>query len=346
MRIVRHASARRGQHVTRTYHCLIRTVIHRRQASPVEIPASKPGLHPRNRHAQRYDFPALIQNSPELASFVRPNPVGSATIDFADPAAVLSLNRALLKYHYGISSWDIPPGYLCPPIPGRADYIHHLADLLAEGNAGIIPRGPSVAVLDIGVGANCVYPIIGVREYDWRFVGTEIDPVAAASVRRLIAANPGLAGRVECRLQHTRGKIFQGVVQSGETFALSMCNPPFHASPVEAATGTLRKLRNLDRAKSARGARARPADLAQPTLNFGGRSNELWCEGGESAFVRTMIAESARQPKLCGWFTTLVAKRDSLPAIYRALERARATDVRTIDIAHGQKKTRIVAWRF
>jgi 23S rRNA (adenine1618-N6)-methyltransferase len=59
------------------------------------------------------------------------------TIDFSDPEAVKSLNQALL-----ISYYDIQMGYshyLCPPIPGRADYIHYIADLLAESNNGIIP---------------------------------------------------------------------------------------------------------------------------------------------------------------------------------------------------------------
>jgi 23S rRNA (adenine1618-N6)-methyltransferase len=33
--------------------------------------------------------------------------------------------------------------YLCPPIPGRADYIHYIADLLASNN-GIIPKGHGI----------------------------------------------------------------------------------------------------------------------------------------------------------------------------------------------------------
>ena len=58
------------------------------------------------------------------------------------------LNRALLKADYGIDFWDIPPNYLCPPIPGRVDYIHHLADLLARSNNNEIPRGPQIKALD------------------------------------------------------------------------------------------------------------------------------------------------------------------------------------------------------
>jgi len=81
-------------------------------------------------------------------------------------------------------------------------------------------------------------------------------------------------------------------------------------------------------------------------LNFGGKSTELWCEGGEAGFVRRMILQSAQRREQCLWFTTLVSKRGSLPAIYRALKAAQAADVRTIAMAQGQKQSRIVAWTF
>ena len=42
-----------------------------------------------------------------------------------------ALNKALLAHFYAVKHWDIPDGFLCPPVPGRADYVHHLADLLA-----------------------------------------------------------------------------------------------------------------------------------------------------------------------------------------------------------------------
>lgn len=298
--------------------------------------SAKAGLHPRNAHRHGYDFLALIAASPQLAGFVRPSPAGTDTIDFADPAAVLALNQALLKHHYGVAHWDLPAGYLCPPIPGRADYLHHLADLLGEESRGKLPRGPAVRVLDVGVGANCIYPIIGTRVYGWRFVGSDIDPTAIAWARRLIAMNPSLRGAVECRLQRSKRAIFRGVVQPGETFAASICNPPFHASRDEAAAGTLRKLKNLHGRAAGK----------NPVLNFGGRHHELWCEGGEAAFVQRMITESAALPGLCRWFTTLVAKRENLPAIERALRAAAPAEVRVIELAHGQKKNRIVAWRF
>ena len=288
---------------------------------------SKESLHPRNRFRGRYDFAKLTAVSPALAPFVRLNAYGDTSIDYADPAAVKALNQALLIHGYGVKMWDIPKGYLCPPIPGRSDYIHHLADLLAAG--GAIPREKTVRVLDIGVGANCIYPLIGAAEYGWRFVGADIDPIAVRWAGTLAAAFPG---QIDCRLQSSATQCFRGVIKPGERFAASMCNPPFHASAAEAATGTRRKIRNLGGKDSA--------------LNFGGTSRELWCEGGELAFIQRMIAQSAEGPDCCEWFTTLVAKREHLPSLRSALRKVRATDVKTIDMAQGQKQSRILAWTF
>ncbi|WP_210521273.1 23S rRNA (adenine(1618)-N(6))-methyltransferase RlmF [Hymenobacter terricola] len=300
-----------------------------------EIPAEKDQLHPRNPHRAPYDFPQLSQRSPELAAFVQPNQYGNLSIDFANPVAVKALNRALLWQFYGIENWDIPKGYLCPPIPGRADYVHYLADLLAESNGGVLPPGEEITVLDVGVGANCIYPIIGRREYGWHFVGSDIDGVAVRAAQQIEAANPTLAGAIECRLQPARTRIFDGLIQSGEVFDLTMCNPPFHASAAAAAAGTQRKTTNLGTGRGPR-----------PALNFGGQNAELWCEGGEAAFIRRMVQESGRRPRSCYWFTSLVSKKDTLPGVYRALQTAKATEVRTIEMAQGQKKSRLVAWTF
>src|SRR5690606_1059553 len=135
---------------------------------------AKPGLHSRNIYRNGYDFGHLAQKSPELETFLHKNEHDSLTVDYANPDAVKALNIALLIGDYGLTYWDIPDGYLCPPVPGRADYIHHLADLLAAQNTKRIPIGPSIRVIDIGVGANAIYPIVGHKAYGWTFVGSEI----------------------------------------------------------------------------------------------------------------------------------------------------------------------------
>jgi len=298
-------------------------------------PAPKAGLHPRNPHRFAYDFKALIVVCPELASFVSLNKYKNESIDFSDPEAVKMLNRALLMHFYGVADWDIPAGYLCPPIPGRADYIHHAADLLAGSNSGRIPYGNTVRILDIGVGASMVYPIIGHREYGWSFVGCDIDPSVLASVKRLLKANPALATDVDCRLQKSPTDIFKGIVKPGEFFDLTISNPPFHASLAEARAGTERKWKNL-------GIKKANAD----SRNFGGQQSELWCEGGERAFIHKMIEQSKDIPLSCFWFSSLVSKSENLRGIYQALRKAGAEDVKTIDMAQGQKTSRIVAWSY
>jgi 23S rRNA (adenine1618-N6)-methyltransferase len=290
-------------------------------------------MHARNRFRDGYDFPRLIASSPALKPFVGENAHGNLSIDFADPDAVMALNQALLKDAYDFI-WSIPRGALCPPIPGRSDYIHHLADLLSGGDEDEIPSGPAVTILDVGAGANCIFPMIGAAEYGWRFVATEIDVAAIRWARQIVRVNTEIAGLIECRLQPSPLACFEGIAQRGEVFAASMCNPPFHASSEEAAAGTLRKQRNLGIARRDR------------ALNFGGQAVELWCDGGEVGFIGRMIAESATRPRLCRWFTTLVAKSEHLPTLKRALNDVRATDVRDIAMAHGAKKSRVLAWTF
>ena len=303
---------------------------------PRTFPAEKIGLHPRNKHRGRYDFVALIHASPALAQYVKINAHNDASIDFANPQAVKALNGALLKYFYNIAHWDIPAQYLCPPIPGRADYLHYMADLLASVNGSIIPTGNAVRVLDIGVGANAIYPLIGQREYGWHFVGVDIDPAALENAQHVLDTNSGLSS-IELRLQPSSSAIFKGLVKSDEKFDLTMCNPPFHASLHEALAGTERKLRNLGKVK---------ASSKAPVLNFGGQAAELYCAGGEEAFVTIMVNESRQIAQQCLWFTTLISKASSLPSVYRALKNVNALQVKTIDMAQGQKKSRVVAWTF
>ena len=303
-------------------------------SSPEKRNTEKINLHPRNQHRSLYDFKALIKSCPELSTHVAVNAFGDESVDFSNPEAVKTLNKALLKYCYNVN-WDIPAHFLCPPVPGRADYMHYVADLLAEANEGNIPKGTSVRVLDIGTGANFIYPLIGNHEYGWRFVGTDIDVEATQSAQRIIKSNGDMEDVLECRFQDFPNTIFRGVVRAGEVFDLVVCNPPFHASEEEALAGTRRKWNNLGTKQP-----------AKPILNFGGQQTELWCEGGEAAFVRRMIDQSTEISTRCLWFSSLVSKKENLPAIYWALKQTKVKEVRTIDMAQGQKSSRFVAWTF
>ncbi|MFC0779870.1 23S rRNA (adenine(1618)-N(6))-methyltransferase RlmF [Flavobacterium sp. HJSW_4] len=291
-------------------------------------------LHPRNLHRERYDFEKLISNCPELKAFVSVNKHGIETIDFSNPNAVKTLNSALLQTYYGIQNWDIPKNYLCPPIPGRADYIHYIADLLAESK---IPNNSDVLGLDIGTGANCIYPILGNAIYNWSFVATDIDKKAIENCSKIIQANPKLIDAISLQQQTEPRFIFKNIITSEDRFTFTMCNPPFHASAEEANKSASRKVSNLN---------PKEKRNTNPVLNFGGQNAELWCNGGEIGFITQMIYESAKYASQVLWFTTLVSKKENLPAIYKTLKKVNAVSVKTIDMAQGQKNSRIVAWSF
>lgn len=290
-------------------------------------------MHTNNIHISQYDFNALIKAHPPLRKFVYMGNADVDTINFADSKAVLHLNKALLIHHYGLTDWNIPPHYLCPPIPGRADYIHYIKDLLTEDDAPTHVKG-----LDIGVGANCVYPILANRIYQWHMVGVDIDLTAITSAKANVNATEVLKEAIEIRHQQNNANIFEGVILKNEFYNFTMCNPPFHNSEEEAVKGTLRKLRNL-------GDQAPTQTKKEIVLNFGGQANELWCNGGESLFIKRMIKQSVAFKTQVRWFTTLVSKKENLSPIYKQLDKLKASH-KTIAMEQGQKQSRIVAWKF
>jgi len=284
-------------------------------------------MHPKNIHNAPYNFKELAASNPKLIPYVSISPQKVMTIDFADNEAVLQLNRAILMSQYGLTDWSIPKGYLCPPIPGRADYIHHLADFLKDNSVKSKAKG-----LDIGVGANCIYPILGSRIYNWKMVGADINDVSITSATKNINATPDLKEHIEVRHQTDNSNIFKGIIKKGEKYQFSMCNPPFHASEKEANKGTKRKLQNLGLE-------------ANSKLNFGGQANELWCNGGEALFIKRMIKQSEEFKTQVTWFTCLVSKKENLRKIYKQLDKLKVTH-KTIVMAQGNKQSRFVAWKF
>ena len=299
-------------------------------------PESK--LHPRNKHQGRYDFDRLIATNGLLRPFVSVNEHGIETIDFFNPEAVKELNRSLLMHHYRVSSWEIPENYLVPPVPGRADYLHYAADLMSgnypKQTTDEIPRGTQVRCLDIGVGANCIYPILGKKEYGWAFVGSDIDAVALTSAQHIVDAN-GLEASIELRKQQNQNWMLKGIVRENEKFDLCICNPPFHASEAEAKAASSRKVRNLTQTAD--------APIIQ---NFGGGSTELWYEGGEIGFLKNFIEDSKHFETQVLWFTILVSKHENVGKARRILEDLKALNVQVIDMAQGMKRSRIIGWTF
>jgi len=284
-------------------------------------------MHLRNIHRKGYNFDELVEKHNPLERFVFTNEYKTKTIDFNKPDAVFHLNKALLKTYYQITDWRIPKGYLCSPIPGRADYIHQIADLLQVQDSKDYITG-----LDIGVGANCIYPILGSKIYGWKMVGSDIQLEAVEAAKNNISLTNNLKDSIEIRHQSNPANIFEGIIQPNEHYHFTMCNPPFHASKEEALKGTKLKLKNLKK------------DGAT-SLNFGGQANELWCNGGEALFIKRMIKQSKDFKNQVDWFTTLVSKKEHLPKLQKQLVKLNST-YKIIEMFQGNKKSRILAWSF
>lgn len=280
-------------------------------------------LHPKNVHNTSYNFDQLQACTPALSIHVFVNEHGTKTIDFSNANAVKALNKALLDHFYQIKHWDLPEGYLCPPIPSRVDYIHYIADLIGSKKSC---RG-----LDIGVGANCIYPLLATHIYKWNMVGADICE-ASVAIARQNASKSQVDTTIEIRLQTTPANIFEGIIKPGEYFDFTMCNPPFFSSEEEAQKANMQKNKRLHLGKDTK-------------RNFGGISNELWCNGGEALFVKRMIKQSVGFKRQVGHFTTLISKSEHLPKLSKQLDKLNAFH-KIIDMQQGNKKSRILIWNF
>ncbi len=105
----------------------------------------------------------------------------------------------------------------------------------------------------------------------------------------------------------------------------------------EASAGTTQKWKNLNKSNK---------NNNKISLNFGGQKAELWCEGGELAFIRQMIKESRQFQEQVLWFTCLVSKKDHLSALKLSLKKAKVSQLKVVKMAQGQKISRFIAWSF
>ncbi|WP_339875540.1 23S rRNA (adenine(1618)-N(6))-methyltransferase RlmF [Olleya marilimosa] len=285
-------------------------------------------MHKKNKHTDDYDFNQLSLVHTDLESFIFTNANNKKTIDFANPKAVKALNTALLKSHYDVAFWDFPDHFLCPPIPGRVDYIHHVSDLLNRSKLT-----ENITVLDIGTGANCIYPLLGNAEYNWSFIGVDSNDDALKEAQNIIDKN-NLQDQIKLKKQNDNAHVLSGVLSETDKVTVTMCNPPFFKNEEDALKATTSKLKGL----------GKPTD--QMVRNFAGQAHELWCKGGEKAFLHNYLYESSLLKTQSYWYTSLVSNKDNVKTINQSLKKLGATAVLTIGMNIGNKKSRIVAWTF
>lgn len=288
-------------------------------------------------HSKGYEFNTLTKEFSDLSPYVSINQYGDLSIDFSDPIAVRKLNEALLFVDYGVKDWNFPDANLCPSIPGRVDYIHHLADLLSNE---VIPMGTKVKGLDIGTGASCIYPLLGNSVYGWKFVGTDIMSDSINSARKILNSNSKYKKNIKIRFQESDADFFKGIIKPEESFDFTMCNPPFFSSKEQAKAARERKVRNLNLNKE----KKNHSKKIKNKSNFKGHDSELWTKGGELEFITRMIHESILFEDQCTWFTSLVSNKGNISKLKKLIESYEKFEIKVIAMEQGNKLAHILAW--
>ena len=326
-------------------------------------------MHPRSPYALRKpDFAALARADASFARLVKTRPNGEAQLDWRDPSALVELCRVLLHHDFGVR-WTLPARALCPTVPSRLNYLLWIADLIALG-----PSIPTVQIvgIDIGTGASCIYPLLGVAHLGWKFLATEADPISVNAARHNVDLN-NWSERIEVR---------QVVAPEAEAAAAA----PEATAAVEAADGVVAdddadaaeyaELRQKDNGGGASSNAPILVDVLLPSDGaftfcmcnppwFGGgeepmanksirgpderctaTASEVFTDGGEAGFIGRLAADSAKLRQRVRWYSSLVGRKASLHRALKAVKACGAIHVRTTEISQGVTSRWAIAWSF
>ncbi|GJM63547.1 23S rRNA (adenine(1618)-N(6))-methyltransferase RlmF [Persicobacter diffluens] len=290
-------------------------------------------IHPDNPYNASYDLPKLQEQYPALEQYIIRKKHGGLTIDFSNAEAVNALNAALMLESCQLKYWKLPVHNLIPAIPGRMDYLCHLKDLLEKDSEQPIDHS-KIKGIDIGTGAGAVYPILGNKHFQWKFLASDIDQKSVNNALKILKENKVSRKVIDVKLQPTSHYYFTNII-GDERVDFSICNPPFFSSEEEAQKANQRKWNQLKVEKS-----------ENNKFNFQGTSSELWAKGGELQFVRQMIFESKRYQDQCLWFSSLISNKDHLFPLKKQLRKVGVKDFEIIQMAQGNKVSRFIAWTF
>ncbi|OLL25322.1 putative methyltransferase-like protein [Neolecta irregularis DAH-3] len=256
---------------------------------------------------------------------------GRLTIDFNNPKALVELTRCLMKRDFGVDL-EIPQDRLCPPVPGRLDYILWIQDLVDSTDPSTddfdYDLERDVSGLDIGAGSTCIYPILACKTRPkWKVYGTDIDEksynYAVANVER-----NHLESQIKLLFTLKETSLFPLLEFKIDRLDFTMCNPPFYESVEEML-------------QSAR-------EKSYPAFSScTGSESEMITPGGEAAFVARMIEESKAVRDKIQWFTSILGKLSSLTIIVEKLKEENISNYALGTVMQGNRTKRwVVAWSF
>jgi hypothetical protein len=93
----------------------------------------------------------------------------------------------------------------------------------------------SIRVLDIGVGASCIYPLLGFRKFGWSFIGSDIDATSLQWARDNLSRNASLGAEDNIKLVQVEPQECN-LLQSQLTKSIGMLYP---TAPFDYSTDTV-----------------------------------------------------------------------------------------------------------
>ncbi|KAK8810715.1 hypothetical protein WA158_007290 [Blastocystis sp. Blastoise] len=262
------------------------------------------------------DFKLLAKEFPSFAHYIQNNDDGTSYIDWKDPYASLELTKVLLKKDFDLD-WEIPIDRLCPGITGRINYLNWIHDLLNYSKK----MDNEIKGIDIGIGASCIYPLLGNKIYTWNFLGSDIDDISIQYAKENVKRNH-LENFIQIVKQENSDCIFKNILENNKEihYDFSMCNPPFFIHQDEACTN--------------------------PSTCCMGTSNELITKGGEEQFIVRYIDESILYKDQIDWFTCLIGKKKTLKTILKYLQTKEIKNICSTTFYQGKTSRWGIAWSF
>ena len=240
------------------------------------------------------DFLTLIKEFPELKKYIlkqNEDNEGEFQFDWSNNELSLLMDKSILNYYFDIKYYDIPNGFLIPPIPSRINYINLINSIITKLIKDIDIK--NIIGIDIGTGANIIYPILGYSIYKWKFICTEINKEAYNNAKLILQKN-NLENNINIIKQNNKDNIFISILNRENKYIFSMCNPPYYNYENEI------KLEDKKRDNE---------------YNF----DEIYYKNGEFGFFQRYFEESICYKNNVFLYTILIGKKINAENIYDKL---------------------------
>ena len=229
------------------------------------------------------------------------------------------MTKCILNYYFKIKYYSISNNFLIPTVPSRLNYINVINSLLKS--YGVKNNEKEIIGIDIGTGANIIYPLLGYSVYKWKFICSEINEQAFENASKIIKEN-NLEENIKLIKQKYNNFIFIGIINRENRYTFTMCNPPYYDYEEE--------IKIEDKKRDCE-------------YNF----DEIYYKNGEIGFFDKYFEES-----ICYWknvfiFTFLIGKKSNAEKIYEKISENKG--IKFFDIKRiktGNNMRYIIYWSF